>query len=478
MKFEVLSKKDIRKIHDATLKVLSQTGVEVHCQEGRELLGMAGCDVDSNHRVKIPNRLVEESLEAVPNGFTLYDREGNPACQVEGKNCYFGTGVTNPNFHDFETGQRKPTTVRDIENAAKVADYLPNIEWIMPLGSVQDAPSGASDVYEFEAAVNNTTKPIVFICHDARGVSDVLDMAEAVAGGREQLQDKPFIVSYPEPTSPLVHTKEAVEKLLFSAERGIPIIYTPCPMAGATAPVTMAGYLVQANAECLSGLVMTQMKRKAVPFVTGGVLTIMDMAVANIAYGAPEMSLLLAGFADLAGFYGLPTWGTAGCSDSKLPDVQAAIEATFSSFANALAGLNLVHDPGFLEGAMIGSLEMLVITNEVAGMARRFMRGIDVNTETLAEKVIGRVGPGGNYLAEQHTLKHFRDELWQPMLMDRRTYHTWKADGGKSMEQRIKEKIRDILRNHTPKPLPQSIKTKLREIRERSEHQRLSAWSG
>ena len=131
------------------------------------------------------------------------------------------------------------------------------------------------------------------------------------------------------------------------------------------------------------------------------------------------MSLLLAGFADLANHYRLPTWGTAGCSDSKLPDEQAAIETTFSSLINALAGLNLIHDPGFLEGAMIGSLEMLVMTNEIAGMAKRFLRGIPVNEETLAEEVIHQVGPGGYYLTEDHTVKHFRQEHWRPSLMDR-----------------------------------------------------------
>ena len=249
MKFEILSQDDINKIHNATLRVMERTGVQVHCEQAKQLLAEAGCQMGENDLVKIPGKLVEKCLETVSKGFVLYDRQGNVAGRIEGRNCYFGTGVTNPNFHDFETGQRKPTTVADIANAAKVADFLLNIDWIMPLGSVQDVPSHASDVYEFEAAINNTSKPIVFICHDVRGVCDVLEMAEVIAGGEEQLKEKPFVISYPEPLSPLVHTKEAVEKLLYSAQRGIPIIYTPCPMAGATAPVTMAGLLVQTNAK-------------------------------------------------------------------------------------------------------------------------------------------------------------------------------------------------------------------------------------
>jgi len=474
MHFEVLSQPEVEQIHNASLRVLERTGSRIHCQQGKKLLAEAGCRTADDDLVKIPAHLVEECLRAAPKQFVVYDRLGNPALKIEGRKCYFGTGVTNPNFLDIETGQVRPTRVSDIANAARVSDYLPNIDWIMPLGSVQDVPCEVSDVYEFEAAVNNTTKPIVFICNDLKGVADVLEMAEVIAGGRAKLIERPFVISYPEPTSPLVHTQTAVEKLLFSADRGIPTVYTPCAMSGATAPVTMAGLLVQINAECLAGLVLSQLKRKGTPFVIGGVLTIMDMAATTMAYGAPEMSLLLAGCADLARHYGLPTWGTAGCSDSKLPDEQAAIEATFSSLINALAGLNLVHDPGFLEGAKIGSLEMLVMTNEIAGMAKRFMKGIPVNRETLAEDVIHRVGPGGHYLEQEHTLRHFREEHWRPTLMDRHNYAIWLARGGKTMGQRIKEKVMDILLHHKPQPLPDDVRAKVRKIRERSERERRS----
>ena len=474
MKFEMLSREEIQKIHDATLRVLEHTGVQIHYEKAQELLADAGCKVLADNLVRIPAHLVEESLRTVAKGFTLYDREGNVACKFYGRNSYCGTGVTNPNFLDVHTGQRRSTKVTDIADAARVSDYLPNISWIMPLGSVQDVPTQVSDVYEFEAAVNNTTKPIVFICNDARGVKDVLEMAETIAGGQKQLLDKPFVVSYPEPTSPLVHTKEALEKLLLVADYGIPIVYTPCPMAGATAPATMAGLLVQANAECLTGVVLSQLKRKGVPVIVGGVLTILDMATGSISYGAPELSVLLAGYSDIACYYGLPTWGTAGCSDAKAPDVQAAMEATFSTFANVLAGLNLIHDPGFLEGAMVGSLEMLVITNEAFGMAKRFLRGIDVNDDTLAEEVIRTVGPGGNFLAEEHTLKYFRKEFWWPMMMDRQNYHAWKESGAKTMEQRIKEKLLDILANHQPNPLSEDIKKQIRSIREKSERERVN----
>ena len=209
MKFQMLSKKDVEEIHAATLRVLEKTGVRVHSSEAIKLLSDAGCKISNDNLVKIPTKIVEESLSSVAKGFDLYDREGNHALTIKDRNVYFGTGVTNPNFRDINTGERRPTRVQDIKDAAKVADYLANLDWTMPLGSVQDVPPEVSDVYEFEAAVSNTTKPIVFICNDAKGVSDVLEMAEIIAGGRQNLTDKPFIISYPEPISPLVHMKEA-----------------------------------------------------------------------------------------------------------------------------------------------------------------------------------------------------------------------------------------------------------------------------
>ncbi len=468
----LLAPTDIQTIHGATLRVLEKTGIKVHSLQARQLLGAAGCRVGDGDLVRIPGHLVDEALRTVPKGFLLYDRDGNPAMKVEGRRVYFGTGVTNPNFLDYRTGVRRPTGVQDIADAARVADYLPNIDWIMPLGSAQDVPAAAADVYEFEAAVSNTSKPIFFIVNDVNGLQDVLVMCEAIAGSREGMVERPFVVSYPEPTSPLVHTADAADKLILSAKEGIPIVYTPCPMSGTSAPVTMAGLLVQTNAECLSGLLMAQLARKGVPFVVGGVLAVMDMRTTMISYGAPEMSLLLAGYADIAHHYGLPVWGTAGCTDAKVPDQQAAIEATFSSVLNSLAGINLIHDPGFLEGAMTGSLEMLVVTDEIVGMVRRFMRGIPVNDETLAEEVIDSVGPGGHYLDHEHTLKYFRHELWQPTLMDRQNYQAWELAGSKTMGQRVTEKIEYILDKHTPKPLAKNVRKAIRSIRERSVEQR------
>ena len=473
VRFNILTEDEIKEIHAGTLEVLEKTGVRVSSDKGLRLLADAGCKV-SGDTVRIPPHIVDEAIRSAPESFLLYNRKGENPLRVGHRRVYYGTGVTNPNFRDILTGERRPTRVQDIRDAAKVCDCLTGYDWIMPLGSVQDVPPQAADVHEFEAAVNNTVKPVVFITSDLRGLKDVIEMASFVAGSREALIEKPFIVSYPEPASPLFHVREAVEKLLWSAEAGLPIVYTPCPLSGATAPATMAGLLTQANAECLSGLVMAQLTRRGVPFVIGGVLTIMDMATGNISYGAPEMSLLLAGYADMAHYYGLPTWGTAGCSDAKVPDEQAAIESTFSCLMNGLAGLNLVHDPGFLDSAMMGSLEMLVMTDEIIGMVKRVLRGIRVDDDTVAREVIGKVGPAGHFLTEDHTLKYFKSEHWHPTLMHRGAYAQWEHEGKKSMGDRIREKTLSILKNHTPEPLPDPIRKELRAIVEKSAKERAS----
>jgi trimethylamine--corrinoid protein Co-methyltransferase len=474
VRLNVLTEDEIQQIHQATLEVLERTGVKVICDEALELLRDAGCEVDGDI-VHIPPQLVEEAIDSAPETFLLYDRNGENPMPVGGWQTYYGTGVTNLYFRDIQTGDRRPTRVQDIRDAAKLCDFLPNYDWIMPLGSAQDAPQAAGDVYEFEAAVTNTTKPIVFITNDRKGTQDVLEMASVVAGGRQALIDRPFVMAYPEPASPLFHVPQAAEKLLYSAEFGMPVIYTPCPMSGGTAPVTMASLLAIVNAECLSGLVMAQLKNKGIPFVIGGVPTIMDMARGTISYGAPEMSLALSGYADIAHHYRLPTWGTAGCSDSKLPDEQAAIESTFSCLMNGLAGINMVHDPGFINSGLMGSLEMLVMTNEIIGMVRRMLKGIPVNEETLATDVIQQVGPAGHFLTQDHTVKHFRREHWFPNLMDRTPYEQWAKEGRKSMADRVKEETLSILESHVPEPLDDDTLRELRVIRERSVEERTAS---
>jgi len=450
----ILSEDQINEIHLATLEVLERTGVKVYAEEALDLLRDAGCRISKDNIVKIPSYVVSEAIASAPKRVTIANRNGIRSIFLEGNKTYFGpAGVSAPFILDSYTGRRRPLTKKDIENAARIVDYLPNIDFIMVNGLISDVPREMADLYEFETVLNNTTKPIVLITQNRENLSIALEMAKEVAGSYESLRENPFVLSHPEPSSPLFHTKEALEKLLYSAEIGIPLIYVSAIMSGATAPATLAGTLVVVNAETLSGLVIAQLKRKGTPFITGGIITVMDMSTGVLSYGAPEKDLLMAAFVDIAHYYKLPVWGTGGNSDSKVVDQQAAIEATMSCLMSALSGANMVHDPGYLESGLSVSHEMLVMTDEIIGMVKRIMRGIEVDEDHLAVDVIGKVGPQGNFLAEDHTVKHFRKEHWRPNLLDRQLYDLWIKDGGKTLGERLNEKVKCILTNHKPVPL-------------------------
>jgi trimethylamine--corrinoid protein Co-methyltransferase len=462
--FSVLSQDQIHEIHRASLEVLEKAGFRILCEEAVKLLKTAGARIEAEI-VKTPQHIVEECIRQAPKGFVLYDRDGNRTLEVEGRKSYFGTSTASPNTRDALTAEIHPTRVEDIARGALIADALPNIDWVMPMGSSQDVPARAAELHEFEAVVTHTRKPIVFIAYSLRGHQIVYEMAARVAGGIDRLRERPFLVAYPEPITPLVYPQEVAEKLLYTASLGMPVIAGPADQAGATSPVTLAGTLVLMNAETLMGLVLTQLKRPGTPFVVGGVPSVMDMATGSLCVGAPELSLMTAAYGDVARFYGLPTWGTAGCSDAKTLDPEAGIESAFSCLAQALGGVNLIHDVGYLDMGMICSAEMLVMGDEVIGMVKRFLQGIAVNPETLAREVIQKVGPGGNFLQEDHTVQYFRKEHWMPTMMARQKYDFWEREGRKTLGDRIQEKIRGILETHTVPSLPDPILGELEQIK-------------
>jgi trimethylamine--corrinoid protein Co-methyltransferase len=274
----------------------------------------------------------------------------------------------------------------------------------------------------------------------------------------------PTLCLYAEPISPLNHSQEAIEKLLVAAENRIPVVYTPCPIAGATTPMTLAGALVISVADHLSGLVAAQFHAPGAPVIMGGVLSTMDMQTSIYTYGSPEFCLLEAALTDLSHFYKIPMFGTAGCSDSKIFDEQAAAEAMMSIMGAALSGANLVHDVGFLENGLIGSFELLVASDEFIGRAKHIVKGIEVSTETLALDVIDKVGPGGNFVAEEHTHKHFREVEWFHDLTDRNNYANWKLNGSKTMGQRANEYVKEILSSHTVEPLSDEVERTIEKV--------------
>jgi trimethylamine--corrinoid protein Co-methyltransferase len=466
--FRVLSGDQVWEIQQAAFDMLEKTGCRVMHERALRLLKQAGAIV-KGERVRVPRHIVEECIRTAPKGFTIYDRDGNRALEVEGRKSYYGTSTASPNTKDAFSGEIRETQVADIALGAKVADALPDIDWIMPMGSSQDVHPLAADVYEFEAVATNTTKPVVFIGYSPRGVELVYEMAAEVAGGLENLQQRPFVIAYPEPISPLVLPAEVVERMFVAADLCMPQIPGPTVQPGATGPVTLAGAVAQLVAEGLMGLVLIQLRRVGAPCFLSGNVGVIDMRTALMTMAAPEMSLGLAAQAEVAQSFGLPTWGLAGATDAKVLDAQAGIESAFSILAQGLAGLNLIHDVGYMDQGMVCSAEMLVMGNEVIGMAKRFIRGIEVNTETLARALVEEIGPGGHFLQERHTVRHFRNELWAPALLTREHRHVWQQSGAKDMAQRVQEKVRKIVESHKPRALPDKTVAALADLRRRGE---------
>jgi trimethylamine--corrinoid protein Co-methyltransferase len=470
----VLSEDQIYAIHRATLDVLEETGYRILSRSALDLLQKAGARVDGDI-VKISEHIVEGCLRMAPGGFVLYDRQGNRAMEIHGRRVFFGSSWASPNTRDALTGKVHPTRVEDIVRGAIIADALPNIDFVTPMGYSQDVPAAAADLYEFEAVVTHTQKPIFCIPYSVRGLEIIYEMAAMVAGGMDRLQKRPFIVTYADPITPLVYPREAARRVLYTAALGMPAIGAPVVQAGLTAPVTLAGSLVIANAEALMGLVLTQLKRPSTPYIMAANTHIIDMATANYVQASPEMSLMLCAYADVVRSYGLPTWGTAGVTDAKDLDQQAGIEGAFSILSQALSGINLIHDIGYMDMGMANSAEMLVMGDEIVGMVRRFLRGVEVNAETLAREVIEKVGPGGNFLQEDHTVNHFRPEHWIPGLMDRQAREVWEATGAKTMGDRIRDKIRHILESHKAPSLSDAVLQELERLRKEGVQELASA---
>ncbi|MEL7563372.1 MAG: trimethylamine methyltransferase family protein [Dehalobacterium sp.] len=447
----------------AATEAMWRTGTDFYDKESLEILKKAGCWVDGK-RVRIPAHITERALQTCQKHVVLCNsRTGARELFIEGSNAYFGSGPCTPFTRNPFTNERHRATRQSVGWATKVLDALPNIDYAMSLGIVQDVPLLVSDRHEFEQQILNTEKPIITVCVDEWGQEDVIKMAEIVAGGEEELRRNPFICLYAEPISPGMHCREAAQKLLIGAKKGLPTIYTPCIMAGGTAPITMAGVMVQGLCESLSGLVLSQCTREGAPFIMGGVYTILDMGSTIFSYGAPELSLLLAGLADVAHYLHIPMFGTAGCTDACIIDEQAGMEAAISVAMTNLSGANLNHDTGYSEYGTTSNLDLVVIADEVLGMARRLTKGIRVDEETLALDVIEKVGPGGKFGNEEHTQTHM-EENYVPRLVNRAARDMFEKAGGKTLTQVANEKVRDIINNHEPAPLPKDVVSKIRTI--------------
>ncbi|MEG0874897.1 MAG: trimethylamine methyltransferase family protein [Clostridiales bacterium] len=466
--FNILKEEEMQEIVEGAYKILETIGVEVHNDKALNLLKGLGCGVEET-RVTIPRTVVAKALSTVPSYLKIYDRDGNLAMDLGGRNSYYGSGPTCPNFIDARTGERRIAIKQDAADASVVADALSGIDFVMSLCMIGDQTRGLADLHEVDAMVRNSTKPIATWAFNGENTQAIIDMCAAVKGGLKELQEKPFAIVYAEPTTPLTHCKEALDKVMILAENKVPVIYSPGMLVGGTAPVTVAGAMTVGIAESLTGLVVHQTVCPGAPFISSCGGCVMDLKEMKTPYGAPESVLLYGASSEIYRYLGIPSFGLAGATDAKKIDAQAGYESALEIFINDACGGNLIHDIGFTDYGLTGSCHQMVMCDEIIGFVRRLRQGVSVNADFLAYDTVKEVGPGGNYLAATHTFEYFRKEIWSPQISERRSYEEWEADGKKDLEEVISEKIVDILDNHKVAPLSDEVIAKLDAIIAKSE---------
>jgi trimethylamine--corrinoid protein Co-methyltransferase len=386
---------------------------------------------------------------------------------LEGGKVFFGSGSDCIFTRDLETGRRREATVQDVQRIAHLCDGLDQIDFVMSMGNPSDVPAVDAYIHEFVAMIRGSTKPCVYTAHKREDTEEIYRIACAVVGGETELRERPFMMLYAESISPLLYPPESVDKLLFCAEKGIPVTYPPSPNTGGGGPITLAGALALGNAECLVGLLLTQLVRRGTPFLYGMNIAALDMKSTIVSYGAPEWPTGMAAWADLGRYYDLPVWGAAGATDSKVVDAQAGIEATVTIMTAFLTRCNLVHDVGYIEYGSTSSMEMLVVADEIIRDVRYMMAGVEVSERTLAREAIQRAKPGGGFLADDHTLDNWRWAQWQPGLIDRARYDRWVEQGSRDMTARANARARQILAEHQVPPLQAEAERVIAEVLER-----------
>jgi trimethylamine--corrinoid protein Co-methyltransferase len=462
----MLSDEQILAVHNASLDILARTGIVMKNEAARDLLLEAGA-WQSGDRIKIPEHLIMSAIGAAPSRIAMHNRLGELTMPLEEGRVFFGPGSDCIFTMDLETGERRKATAGDIRSIAHLCDGLEQIDFTMSMGNPSDVPALDIYIHEFISMIRGSVKPTCYTANNRADMQDIYRIACAVAGGEMELRERPFLILYAESISPLLYPDESVDKLLFCAEKGIPVTYPPSPNTGGGGPITVAGALALGNAECLVGLLLAQLVRPGTPFLYGMNIAALDMKSAIVSYGAPEWPLGMAAWTDIGRYYGLPVWGAAGATDSKVVDAQAGIEATVTVMAAFLSRCNLNHDVGYIEYGTTSSMEMLVIADEIIRDVRFVMGGVEISEQTLAREAIHHASPGAGFLAADHTLDNWKWAQWRPQVIDRMRYDNWVAKGSKDMTARANERARKILAEHEVPLLPEAAEETIRELLQR-----------
>jgi len=456
IKLELLSKDDVRQIHEATLDVIESVGIKFHSQRALDILAANGATVDRETTVaRIPADLVQRALGTVPHEFTLGARNPDYDLPLDGEHVYISSDGCGVFARDVD-GTVRPSRKEDLENCARVVQALDNVNVTSAVVSAQDCPPETRVLHEFDACVRGSEKHniVVSIKEDWEARS-LIKMAEALAGGTEELKRRPMFTAIICTVSPLHQERYGMDLALTLAEAGIPVSFYPMPILGATGPVTIAGSAVIANAEFLSGATLVQLAHPGAKVIHGGGPTAMSMSSGAYASNSPEALLLRSCQGHMADFYGVPAWYGAGATTAKEPGIQSAYENTLAMFMAYANGADVTFGTGLLDGSRILCLENMVVDDEIIGMVKRILSGIEVSPETLAVDLIKKMGFNGDYLFDDHTRAHVR-ELWQARLGETGSYDAWKNAGGKSTTEKAQERVAAIVAAE-PAPFPADL---------------------
>ena len=465
-RYDRLTPADSARLHDAAVSILERTGARLHDAEAVERLHGAGARVGDDGRVFVPGSLVDWALSVAPRSITLHDRAGRAALALEGDNVFFGPGSDCLNVLDHRTGERRLAVLSDVRDGMALVDSLPNMDFAMSMFLPSDVDPAMADRRQMAVMLERTSKPLVVVTYDVDAMADAIEMAEAVAGGPEALRERPQIALYVNVTRGLVQNGDSLRKLLILAERGLPAIWVPVTSGGTTGPVTTAGNMALNQAGVLIGIVLAQLVREGAPVIVPGFGgDALDLRTMVDPYAEPDHRGVAP---SLAHHYGLPMFSLAGGADSKVVDQQAAAEAALTMLVDALAGGHLLHDSGYLESGLTGSLAQLVICDEIAAWIRAAIAPVRIDDETLSLDLIDALGPDGSFLEADHTLAHYR-ERWYPSLIDRLSHSAWRAKGARTMGERAAARVDELLAAHKPPPLPGEASTAIAEILERAE---------
>ena len=462
--YNVLSEKEISQIHETSIKVLQNVGFEINYPPALELLEKNGAKVDHDqNRVYLHRELISRCIKQAPAEFVFYGRREGRDITVGGKKVNFGSGGLALYVLDLERNKR-PGEIHDVAELARLADRLEYLDFFINPLYPHDINIDTVDINTKYQALLNTSKPVMGGIFSKQGLEDSIKIASIIAGGLENLQRRPFIGFISSISSPLKLGAEHADYIMEVAGYGLPLATSTAPSAGATAPVTLAGTLVQQNAEALMGIVLTQLVNPGTPVFYSAVPITMDMRTMSFLMGSIESGLMNAAITQMAHYYRLPCYLTVGTTDSKLPDAQAAHEGATTAMLAALAGGNYIHEAfGMLDGALTVSYAQYIIDNDIVGSCLRTLRGIEINQDTLAYDIIAKVGPGGNYLSEEHTVRYMRTESFAPKASDRQSYQRWIDAGSKDSWKRAEELAAQILHEPSEPIIPPEIDARVRD---------------